>query len=437
MVEGKFLKGISIDPDIIKNADVELVFPAAEPGSEDDMLMELFAEPEKSIFHAGRIRAGTLVDIPAFVEAQIWLSDDITAPAPSDAGAHYSVLSDRPWNGPDHEYALREHFSLQSVRASFAHVFGGATSPSGARFMHHEILDDGVVGPANVTALAAGIRAINAGRAASLPAAHRRAAYEHLATHMRAGGLVPPPYAGGEDVLVAAGPYPEAPPREWFNDPQFTELTPLTITDDGHIFGHGAEWGSCHTSFPGVCVTPPSEGDHVYYRVGEVVTADGSRVPVGTITLGTGHAPTRGVTASQAAEHYDNTGTVVAVVASGEDEHGIWVSGAIRNGTPEARVRELRESGALSGDWRRIGGKMRLVAFLAVNHPGFPVPRLSAFASQQKQLSLVASGVVYQSMRRPYVDPGARAAVDRIARSLGRDKATRIAELRARVHVGG
>jgi hypothetical protein len=80
-------------------------------------------------------------------------------------------------------------------------------------------------------------------------------------------------------------------------------------------------------------------------------------------------------------------------VAVGNDAHGIWVAGAIRPGTSESRIRELRAAGQVSGDWRRIGGSLRLVGLLAVNVPGFPVPKLRTHLTSGQQLSLVAAGI--------------------------------------------
>jgi hypothetical protein len=97
-----------------------------------------------------------------------------------------------------------------------------------------------------------------------------------------------------------------------------------------------------------------------------------------------------------------------------------------------AKVDALRASGQLSGDWRRIGGALRLVAFLAVNHPGFPVPRLQTYVSQTRQMSLVAAGMVPQD-RRVIARPAVDAAIARIARSIGRDPESRLRELSVRV----
>jgi hypothetical protein len=110
--------------------------------------------------------------------------------------------------------------------------------------------------------------------------------------------------------------------------------------------------------------------------------------------MGTGHASTRpNVSAAAAIAHYENTGSTVADVAAGEDEFGIWVAGALRPSVTAEQIRELR-GGSLSGDWRNIKGSLEMVAALAVNVPGFPVPRIQAsLAASGTQMALVAAGI--------------------------------------------
>lgn len=268
-----FVKGISVDVDDIGDSDVELVFP--EGASEDDMVF-----PEKVLFHAGRIRAATLCDIQAFVEAFITLAED-------------------------------------------------------------EITDDP---PAEVT-----------------------------------------------EAVTAGATVISEPKSEWFQNPNLSLPTPITITAEGRVYGHAAMWGECHIGMEGVCVTAPYEDSHPYYMTGELQCADGKTVAVGQLTVGTGHAPLN-ATATRAAEHYDNTGSAVADVAVGNDDHGIWIAGAIRPDAPATKVRDLRAAGQLSGDWRRIGGQLRLVGLLAVNVPGFPVPKLQTRVASGAPLALVAAG---------------------------------------------
>src|SRR3546814_4433490 len=92
------------------------------------------------------------------------------------------------------------------------------------------------------------------------------------------------------------------------------------------------------------------------------MTEEGGFVAVGSLTIDTGHAGDK-MGALPAISHYDNTGTTVAYVTVGEDKHGIWVAGTLRaDATPE-QVRALRAA-PMSGDWRKVGAGMELVAVL-------------------------------------------------------------------------
>lgn len=177
------------------------------------------------------------------------------------------------------------------------------------------------------------------------------------------------------------------PPLEWFTNPGLAAPTPLTVTPDGRVFGHIATWDTCHVGLPG-CVTPPaSQTGYSYFMLGEQRTADGATVPVGTLTVGGGHAdPQLGFRA--AAEHYDNVATAVARVFAGEDDHGIWVSGWVLPEADPLRVEQFKAS-PVSGDWRRIGGSLEMIAVCSVNTPGFPVPRTLVKFSMGAQRSLI------------------------------------------------
>ena len=204
------------------------------------------------------------------------------------------------------------------------------------------------------------------------------------------------------DSLTAAA-IPTAPPEAWFKDPQLTGPTALVVEDGGRVYGHIAAWGTCHIGQVGKCVEPPtSPSNYAYFRTGALQTAEGTSVAVGHLTMGTGHAGPRD-SANAAAEHYDNTGTVFADVAAGEDAYGIWVAGSLRPGITAEQVRVAR-SAPISGDWRTIRGSLELVGALAVNVPGFPVPRPQGLLASGEVKSLQASGVVAHD------DSAARAA---------------------------
>lgn len=188
-----------------------------------------------------------------------------------------------------------------------------------------------------------------------------------------------------------------------FTMPEPDELTALTVTDDGRVYGHLAQADSCHIGFADVCVSPPTSATgYAYFHQGEISTTEGP-LPVGKLTLGTGHAGMRQA-ARAAAEHYDNTGTAVAVVRCTDGLWGPWLSGRILPGIDDDRIDELRRSG-VSGDWRSIqrgSNNLELVAVLAVNVPGFPVPRTRALAASGMR-SLIAAGV--PPTRKHHVEP--------------------------------
>ena len=187
---------------------------------------------------------------------------------------------------------------------------------------------------------------------------------------------------------LVAGSVPVVPPRSWFNNPQLTQATPLTVDDEGRVFGHIAAWHVDHIGMSFGTRPPRSKSKYAYFHTGVVRTDDGTDMPVGQLTLAGGHASLE-ASAAEAVRHYDDTASAIADVHAGEDAFGIWVSGALRPGTSPEQVRALRAS-APSGDWRPIKGQLELVAVCQVNVPGFPIAR--ARVASGAIMALVAAG---------------------------------------------
>lgn len=236
-------------------------------------------------------------------------------------------------------------------------------------------------------------------------------AQHHRGESMTASGTPAPAFTlvDPEEALVAAA---AKLPSSWFANPELDGPHPLTVTEDGRVFGHAATWSQCHIGMDKCITAPKSLTDYAYFHVGAVLT-DAGEVPVGHITMGTGHASLN-QNAQAAAAHYDNTGTVIADVHAGEDKHGIWLAGAVRASATDDQVHALRAA-AISGDWRRIGAGMELVAALAVNTPGFPIPRTAIAASGAREDALVAAAVVEQEAP-PQEDGALRELVAETAR---------------------
>lgn len=191
---------------------------------------------------------------------------------------------------------------------------------------------------------------------------------------------------------LAASAAPMVPPKSWFKDPGLNGPTPLTITDDGQVFGHIAAWKTSHIGMPGRGVKPPrSASKYAYFRNGVLRTDEGD-VQVGQLTLAGGHASLQ-ASAEEAIKHYDDTASAVADVVAGEDQFGIWVAGSLRPDVTPSQIRAFRASSP-SGDWRPINGRLELVAVCQVNVPGFPIAR-AITASGGVPGALVAAGAAY------------------------------------------
>ncbi|MDQ8706204.1 phage minor head protein [Streptomyces sp. LHD-70] len=192
--------------------------------------------------------------------------------------------------------------------------------------------------------------------------------------------------------LIAAA-IPVAPPKAWFDDPQFTEPTAMQVTARGQVRGHLATWDRPHMSAGGGTIRAPhSPSAYREFHVGSVLTVENELLAVGTLTAGTSHAE-HGLTPGETMAFYSDTGYGAAVVRAGEDAHGIWVAGALTPNATEEQIAALRRA-PLSGDWRDNGLGLDLVAALAVNRPAFPVLRASAYLEGGLPRSLVAAGAL-------------------------------------------
>ncbi len=185
------------------------------------------------------------------------------------------------------------------------------------------------------------------------------------------------------------------PPLSWFEDPNLDTLTPLTVTDDGRVYGHICGWGVRHRGLNGFVTPPRSKSNYAHFLLHAARVVDEGRirtVAVGNLTMGTNHAAMN-LDLRQATDHYDRADTAVAQVAVGEDAHGVWFSGAVLPDVDELRLRRFMSCG-LSGDWRAApdSGGLDLCAVLSCPVPGFPIPR--ARVASGAPLALVAAGAL-------------------------------------------
>lgn len=193
------------------------------------------------------------------------------------------------------------------------------------------------------------------------------------------------------DVALVAGAAPLAAPLSWFERPNLNGPTGMTITDDGRVFGHAALFDTCHIGFAGRCVPAPKGVDYSLFHLKAYRTIDGGDIACGALVMGTDHASTSPSTSVAAAmAHYADNGKCAAYVRVGEDEYGVWVAGVLEPGLTDAEQVKVRAM-TLSGDWRTMNGRVSFIAALAVNVPGFAVPRRTT-GDKGQLVSLVAAG---------------------------------------------
>jgi len=221
--------------------------------------------------------------------------------------------------------------------------------------------------------------------------------------------------ASADDAVLRtllAGGFPVAPPDAWFNNPKFSGPTPMTVDDDGKVYGHIATWDSIHIGMAGAVRAPKSRSNYAYFQTGTLKTDTGKAVNVGQLTLAGGHAP---LTSDAAAtvKHYDDTNSAVADVTVGEDRYGIWAAGALRPAVTPEQLRTFRAS-PLSGDWRPINGGLELVAACAVNVPGFPIARARVASGTVQALVAAGAGSLALIAAARNTESGLAARLDKL-----------------------
>lgn len=236
------------------------------------------------------------------------------------------------------------------------------------------------------------------------------AALPEVVERVEAPEVIPLPE--DEPMLLASGASDALPPVEWFaRSAQHDEYVaavhsgepqPRIMAGDDvgegvrRVWGYIAQWGVCHIGMPGCVTAPRSQRNYVDFHVGArfarccttCAEQQVERVATGPLTVGTTHAGTS-LSARDAALHYEHTGHALVDVHVGEDDFGIWFAGATRQGTTDAQIEALVAS-SVSGDWRRCGTSLELVAALSVNVPGFRLVASAHYDDDGELASVVA-----------------------------------------------
>lgn len=110
--------------------------------------------------------------------------------------SHDTPTTDTAWDGPAAEARVRTGETPDYYRRIYAWQDdeGDPAVKSSWKFIHHEGSGDGTPGAANLTACSTGIGVLNGARGGTaIPDGDLQGVYDHLARHLRDGGLEPPP----------------------------------------------------------------------------------------------------------------------------------------------------------------------------------------------------------------------------------------------------
>jgi hypothetical protein len=419
---GEGTLGPSVDLDsfegipVLEGSDEPLTFEEFERVTE-----ETGKEPKiELLVTKGRVRAATLVSIPAFLETsrplELVKSDDGDASlVASVTGSTDLPIADRAaaWDGPAAARRVFEHYTdgdnvdTKSVARAFLYRDPDADSATQAAYKlgFADVVDGELkIIPRGVAACAGG-RGVDATK--GVPDSEKAtiknkvcSLYSKIKKEYEDWPDCPFSSDDGEAAskttasLVASVAVTELPRAELFDTPALDRPTPITIDPEtGRVFGHVATWRTCHTGFDDVCVTAPRDpgGGYAWFNRHPIDTSDGL-VWAGRLTAG-GRHPELSLTASATMSAYDNKVTAAYVRAS-EDDHGIVVSGVLAPDLDDATMRTLARR-KVSCDWRETSAGLSLVELLALSHgprqysePGFPV---AAYSNRGRQTALTAS----------------------------------------------
>lgn len=433
-MKGKYLNGVSIDADSVKETDVELIYAQPEPGAtEEEQLLEMMmgAAPDKTIFHRGRIRAATLVNVPAFVGASLELTGDLSMldeDVVTAAGGVRKYIRD-----------LRGRFDDDPTKGN--DNGGGDAKPPRADSTRHtdEEIDDVMLTDAEIAD----------SKEERGQSKFPKSSYTTVSDSV---SVITAAASGGKRGYTIE--IPDVPPLAFFEEP--AELPPIGavwIEPNGHFYGLVGPSGVPHRAFRNKRVMiPMGNVDYTRWmnRPTVVMNHDGELIKIrtGVITMNCGHlSPHATDDSEERMRHYDNSCSIAAVVRVGESRKhkAPWVAGAIMPmSTADFQRFQVCQ---LSGDWaphRDRRGWKEFVASLAVPVPGFARSTDVAAVRVDDNSVVVASSVPIKLTDSAYddevvvmQDPGEnRMKLGRIRASLGMGHRQTLAEIRNRINTG-
>jgi hypothetical protein len=204
---------------------------------------------------------------------------------------------------------------------------------------------------------------------------------------------------GRDEIMASLGALDLTVAWDDFHMPEPNQPTGWTVTGDGRVFGHLAEWGKCHEGREDVCILAPRPMSYATFNKFNVLT-DKGMVQTGPVFFLGGH-PSKPLDPAHVDQAYGGIENAWSDIRVTDGRFGPWACGRVRPGVTEEAVYAARASG-VSGHWKRGD----LQAVVSVNAPGYLIPgteiradRGGASFDDEGVLDLVAS------LRLPAVDP--------------------------------
>ncbi len=294
---------------------------------------------------------------------------------------HSTETSGGPWDGPPNEARLRLDQEPEYYRQAYAWYDpeGNARAKAAYRFIHHEVDNEGTIGPANIRACVSAIGVLNGARGgANIPDADRVGVWRHLARHLEDAGVEVPALRGR---LLSAPSYER---RAW----------PISceVRQDGNsqrLSGYAAVFGVTAEVAPGLGlyekVAPGAFRKTLQERDVVALWNHDSQLVLGRISAGTLELSTdeRGLKFSVVLPHTSYASDLVELVRRGD------ISGA------SFGFRTIRDS--WDGDVRQLD-EVDLYEISVVAFPAYPQTTVALRAlfprkSERELLELAALGV--------------------------------------------
>ncbi|MFI0827280.1 phage minor head protein [Streptomyces roseolus] len=213
-----------------------------------------------------------------------------------------------------------------------------------------------------------------------------------------------PPWTDDEDDMAASELVASAweamqdlepMPAAWFREPTPEELPPGSggvHLAKGRVYGWVAQAGVPHAGYPGKNLTIESLGklDLSHFLRARFPLDDGTMMRVGAMTMDVGHHRD-GAECETAACQFDDTRTVGAIVTVGQNEGGLWFSGAAAPWLADWDRKVFAGCQPSYHLKQGRGGRWQLRAVLTVPVPGHSSQLLAAAVAERSNLALAAS----------------------------------------------